>query len=248
MIYIKTDKELKQIEKSANLLVRTLKRLKKELHPGIKTKDLDDIAQGCIVAGGGVPAFKDYRGYPCSMCISLNEVVIHGIPSDDVIKDTDLVSIDVGVNLDGYYSDAAFTVCMKKAQKNKKRLVSDSERCLYKGIDKFKVGGRVSDISHAIQESAEGQGYSVVKQFVGHGIGTKLHEDPQIPNFGPAGEGEILKPGMVFAIEVMINAGESEVEVLDDGWTTITKDRNMSAHFEHTVCLTKKGTKILTKI
>lgn len=248
MIYIKSNKEIERIKKSANLLAKTLKKIEGNLYAGIKTRELSEITEEYVRSQNGIPAFKNYRGFPASICTSLNEVVIHGIPDNTEIKKTDLVSIDVGVKLEGYFSDAAFTVCLDKASENKKRLVNISEEGLYKAIEKFRVGGRVSDISHQIQTFVEEKGYSVVRQFVGHGVGIKLHEDPQIPNFGKPNRGEKLKPGMVFAIEVMVNQGGWEVEVLQDGWTTVTKDRKVSAHFEHTVYLSKNGPEILTKL
>jgi len=247
MIYIKKAWEVQQIKKSAKLLTDTVNELKGNLKAGISTRQLNDIADNFIRSNGGIPAFKDYKGYPESICVSINETVIHGIPSDTLIKKDDLVSIDVGVNLNGYYSDAAFTACINKASREKRRLTSTAQKCLYLAIQQFKVRGRVSDISHAIQQYASKKGYSVVRQFVGHGVGIELHEDPPIPNFGSAGRGALLKPGMIFAIEVMINAGGWEVEILDDGWTTVTKDRKVSAHFEHTVYLSEKGSEILTK-
>lgn len=248
MIYIKSKREVEKVKKSARLLAETLSKLKDNLHVGVRTKELSEIAEKYIKNHNGIPAFKNYRGFPGNICISLNEVVIHGIPDERKLEKSDLVSIDAGVNLDGYFSDAAFTFCLDGASKEKNKLAKVAERCLYKAIEKFQVGDRVFDISHQIQTFAEDKGYSVVRQFVGHGVGVELHEDPQIPNFGKPGKGEELKPGMIFAIEVMVNEGGWEVEILDDGWTTVTKDRKNSAHFEHTVYLSEKGPEILTKL
>ncbi len=248
MIYIKTNREIEQIRKSSVLLAKTLKEIKENIRVGVKTSVLSKIAEDYILSNGGKPAFKNYRGYPAGICVSLNEVVIHGIPSDTKIKDTDIVSIDAGVNLNGFFSDSAFTFSMPKASEKKKRLVSVTKECLFKAIEKFQVGGKISDISHQIQKHAEANGYSVVRQFVGHGVGIELHEDPQIPNFGKPGRGLVLKPGMIFAIEVMVNMGTWEVEILKDGWTTVTKDNLPSAHFEHTVYLSNKGPEILSQI
>jgi methionyl aminopeptidase len=248
MIIIKSRKEIEKIKSSCNIVARVLEALKKMVCPGITTRELDRIAEDFIVKSGGIPAFKGYRGYPSASCISVNEEIVHGIPSGRCLKDGDIVSIDLGVLLDGYYGDAAITVAVNKIDNETRKLLEVTEKSLYKAIDIAMTGNRVSDISCTIQDYVEGAGYSVVREFVGHGIGRSLHEDPPVPNFGERGKGPRLKAGMVLAIEPMVNAGGSDLLILDNGWTAVTKDGRRSAHFEHTVAITEDGPLILSML
>jgi len=233
---------------SNRLVVEVLDEITKKIKAGVTTIELDRLAESVILKRGGTPAFKGYRGYPNSLCISINEQVVHGIPSNRRLKDGDLVSIDLGIYNDGYYGDAAITVGVGEITIEAKKLLNATQKALYIGIEKANAGNHLSDISNAIQSYVEGEGFSVVRAFVGHGIGTSLHEEPQVPNFGEAGKGPVLKNGMVLAIEPMVNAGTSDVEVLEDDWTVVTADGSLSAHFEHTVAITDNGAEILTKI
>jgi len=215
--------------------------------PGVTTADLDAIAEGLIVDAGAIPAFKGYHGYPATICASVNEEVIHGIPSGQrVLKAGDVISIDVGASLDGYFGDSAVTLPVGPISEDAARLLRVTEESLYKAIAVVKPGGRVSDIGHAVQKHVEAYGFSVVREFVGHGIGQQMHEEPQVPNYGEPGRGPRLAEGMVVAIEPMVNAGKPAVKVLGDGWTAVTRDRSLSAHFEHTVAVTADGAWILT--
>lgn len=247
MIKIKSAVEIDKIRKSCEIVTETLELLKKHIQPGVTTIKLDKIAYDFIVKKGAIPAFLEYRGYPSTICVAINEVVVHGIPDNRKLKEGDIIGIDVGVKFNGYYGDAAITVGVGEISKNAKRLIDVTKMALYRGIEKCIKGNHLSDISHAIQTTAEENGFDVVRKFVGHGIGTKLHEDPQILNYGPPNMGPILKSGMVFAIEPMVNEGTHEVEVLDDKWAVLTKDRKLSAHFEHTVAITENEPLILTK-
>lgn len=249
MIIIKSSEELKKIRKSCQIVARVIEELKTFLKEGLTTKQIELFIENLITKMQGFPAFKGYRGYPASACISLNEQVVHGIPSDKVfIKEGDIVSVDVGVIYDGFYGDAAYTYPVGRISEDAKRLLKVTEEALYKGIQQAKVGKRVGDISSAIQKHVESNGFSVVRAFVGHGVGRFLHEDPQIPNFGKEGIGPRLRKGMTLAIEPMVNAGTYEVKVLSDGWTAVTKDGSLSAHFEHTVVVTDNEPEILTKL
>ena len=215
--------------------------------PGVTTGELDALAAQLIAAAGATPAFKGYHGYPATICASVNEEVIHGIPSSQrVLREGDVVSIDVGAVLNGYFGDSAITLPVGKVSDNVAELLRVTEESLYKAIDVVKPGGRVSDIGHAVQRHVELHGFSVVREFVGHGIGQRMHEEPQIPNYGEAGRGPRLSEGMVLAIEPMVNAGKPAVKVLSDGWTAVTRDKSWSAHFEHTVAVTAEGAWILT--
>ena len=229
-------------------MAETLEELKKMALPGISTAELEKAAEGLIIKKGGRPAFKGYRGYPACICASINEQVVHGIPSGRRLKEGDLLSIDLGVFYEGFYGDAAITVAVGRVSDTAKRLMRATEESLYLGIERAVEGNRVSDISHAIQRHVEAAGFSVVRSFVGHGIGRMLHEEPQVPNFGPPGKGARLLRGMTLAIEPMVNAGGWQVEVLEDGWTAVTADGSLSAHYEHTVLITGGGPKILTKV
>ncbi len=238
MIICKSLSELLIMEKCNKLARKILSELEEMVKPGITTKDIDRFAEERSKSGGGIPAFKGYRGFPASICTSVNEEVVHGIPSDKVVlKEGDIISLDFGILMDGFYGDAAVTYSVGHISEKATNLIDVTKRALQAGIDKAVAGGRVSDISNAVQTVAEGNGFSVVKDFVGHGIGSSLHEDPQIPNYGDAGKGPIISEGMVFAIEPMVNAGKSEITISQDGWTAFTKDGELSAHFELSVAI-----------
>jgi len=247
MIRIKSKDELDMIRLSGAILARIMEVLRSKLKAGISTKELDCLAEDSISKEGALPAFKGYRGYPACVCTSINEEVVHGIPSERRVKDGDLVSIDLGINYKGYFSDCAITVPVGKVTGERKKLVEVTKKALQLGIKQAEPENHLSDISSAIQSYVEAEGFSVVRQFVGHGIGLNIHEEPEIPNFGQPHKGPILKPGMVLAIEPMVNMGTWEVEILQDGWTAVTKDRLPSSHFEHTVAVTESGPQILTK-
>lgn len=247
MIILKTEHEIKRIEKACKIVAYVLSTVKEIIKPGITTSDIEDFITGILREKKAVAAFKGYRGYPASACISVNECVIHGVPSRSKrLKDGDIVGIDIGVYLDGFYGDGAYTFPVGKISESAKRLLRVTEEALYRGIENAVVGNRVSDISSAIQEHVEAHGYSVVRNFVGHGIGRSLHEEPQIPNYGKPGQGARLKSGMTLAVEPMVNAGSHEVMILNDGWTAVTSDGSLSAHFEHTIVVSKEGPNILT--
>jgi methionyl aminopeptidase len=249
MISLKSTQELNLMRKAGGITAQILEEMVEMAKPGISTGDLDKYAERRIKELGALPAFKGYNGFPASVCISLNDEVVHGIPSSKrVLKDGDIVSLDFGVIYQGWYGDSARTVAVGKVKPEVQKLVDTTRESLYKGIEQCREGNRVFDIGHAVQNYVEGFGFSVVREFVGHGIGRALHEDPQVPNYGPKGKGLLLKVGMVLAIEPMINAGSHEVKVLADGWTAVTVDRSLSAHFEHTVAITPKGPEILTVI
>jgi methionyl aminopeptidase len=249
MIFLKSPWEIEKMRRSNAIVAEVLARLREAIKPGITTLELDRLAEHLCRRKGAKPAFKGYRGYPFSLCVSVNEEVVHGFPSKKrVLKEGDIVSLDFGVLYDGYYGDAAITVPVGEISERAKRLLRVTEEALYKGIEQAVIGKRLGDISSAIQRYVEAHGYSVVRQFVGHGIGRALHEDPQVPNFGKPGRGVKLKEGMVLAIEPMVNEGTYEVEILADGWTAVTKDRKLSAHFEHTVAITKNGPEILSRV
>jgi len=246
MIVLRSEEEVEAIRSAGNIIARTFEKLARHVKAGVRTKELDAIAREEILKRGGYPAFKDYRGFPANICASINEVVVHGIPSDRKLKDGDIISLDVGVKFRDYFADAAITLGVGKISEAAARLMGVTEKALYIAIENAVPGRRLSDISAKVQEHVESNGFSVVRAFVGHGIGSKIHEEPEIPNFGRAGTGPRLEPGMVLAIEPMVNAGTYEVEILEDGWTAVTKDRRLSAHFEHTIVITKDGSEILT--
>ncbi|MBO8152520.1 MAG: type I methionyl aminopeptidase [Candidatus Marinimicrobia bacterium] len=246
MIYIKTKEEIEKIRDSCRIAYRTVMMLGKYIKPGIKTSELNSIAEDFILKNGARPAFKGYKGYPATICTSINEEVVHGIPGDRKLKEGDIISVDIGTYRNGYYGDVAFTFPVGEVDDEKKRLMDVTRESLYKGIEKAAPGNRLSDISHAIQSYVEANGFSVVRSLVGHGIGRNLHESPEVPNYGAPGMGPELKPGMCLAIEPMVNAGMYEVYTLDDGWTVVTLDGRPSAHFEHTVAITENGPVILT--
>jgi methionyl aminopeptidase len=246
MIIIKSRRELEQLKRSNAIVAEVFERLKGMIVPGITTKELDRVAEEYILLKGARPAFKGYRGFPATLCISVNEEVVHGIPSQRRLKEGDIVSLDVGANFVGYFGDAAITLPVGEVDPKAERLLEVTEKALYIGIEKAKVGNRLFDISYAIQSWVESHGFSVVRDFVGHGIGRDLHEEPQIPNFGIPHQGPRLEKGMVFALEPMVNEGTSAVRVLSDGWTVVTIDGKRSAHFEHTIAITEDGAEILS--
>lgn len=246
MIILKSDREIEKISVACRVVVGALKELKKEIKAGITTEELDRIAEEYILSKGAKPAFKGYRGYPATLCTSINEEVVHGIPSKRRLAEGDIISLDLGAIHDGYYGDAALTIGVGKISREAERLVKVTEESLYRGIEEAQPGKRLGDISWAIQSHVESAGFSVVFDFVGHGIGKNLHEEPQVPNFGVSGQGPRLKEGMVLAIEPMVNMGGAATRILDDNWTAVTKDGSLSAHSEHTVAITGKGPMILT--
>ncbi len=248
MIILKSLQEIEQIRKACLIVADVLERMRGQVHPGVSTEALDEFAERFILAVGAKPAFKGYRGYPKTLCTSVNNEVIHGIPSKDVVlKQGDIVSIDVGAIVEGFYGDAAITLPVGKVTPEAERLIRVTEESLYRGIEQAASGNRLYDISYAVQSHVESHGYSVVRDFVGHGIGRNMHEDPQIPNFGSRGQGPRIKAGMVFAIEPMVNMGGSATIVKEDGWTAVTVDGSLSAHFEHTVAVMPEGPQILSK-
>jgi methionyl aminopeptidase len=248
VVILKSSWEIDLIRKSGRIVAEALARLTKLVEPGITTLDLDRLAEEYILKRGAKPAFKGYRGYPYSLCASVNEQVVHALPSERKLNGGDIVSLDLGSIVDGYYGDAAVTVPVGQVSDEAKRLIDVTQESLRLAIDAVHPGGRLSDISHAVQAAVEAEGFSVVRLFVGHGIGRSLHEEPQIPNFGPPGHGPVLKTGMVLAIEPMVNAGSPDVMILEDRWTAVTCDGSLSAHFEHTVALTENGTEVLTSL
>ena len=233
---------------ACRIVADVLKGIREHIVPGVTTRELDKYVESQIRARGARPAFKGYRGYPASVCTSVNEQVVHGIPSSMKVQNGDIISLDVGVFHKGFYGDAAVTVPVGQVSTEAEKLITVTEKALEAGMEQSIAGNRLSDISSAIQKCVEAEGFSVVRNFVGHGIGRDLHEEPQIPNFGRPGDGPELMPGMTLAIEPMVNAGGWEVIILNDGWTAVTKDRSLSAHFEHTIAITKNGCSILTKI
>ncbi len=246
MIIYKSEGEIELMRQSSQIVARILTELEAMVKPGLKTKELDSFAETRALELGARPAFKGYRGYPASLCTSVNEEIIHGIPSTRVLQEGDILSLDFGAFFEGFYGDAAITVPVGRVSPLAVKLMATAEEAFYQGIDQMRIGRRLSDISHAIQRYVEGQGFSVIRSFVGHGIGFSLHEEPQVPNFGPPGRGPRLRQGLTLAIEPMIAAGDWHEEVLEDGWTAVTKDRSLAAHFEHTVALTARGVEILT--
>ncbi|MBI5848610.1 MAG: type I methionyl aminopeptidase [Nitrospirae bacterium] len=247
MIYLKSPQEVEIMALAGQIVAEVMGSLKKVIAVGATTRDIEQFADDRIKSLGGKSAFRGYRGYPSSICASLNEEVVHGIPSSRKLKEGDIISVDLGVLYKGFFGDAAYTFPVGKIDEEAALLMKVTEEALYCGIDKAVVGNRVSDISHAIQNHAEQYGFSVVRTFVGHGIGRQLHEEPQVPNFGAPGHGPRLREGMTLAIEPMINAGTFEVRVLEDGWTAVTVDGRRSAHYEHTIVVMPDRARILTK-
>ena len=247
MIVLKTGRELKIMREACRISAGALKLVGSAVEPGVTTAELDRLAEEYIRSEGAIPNFKNYEGYPATACISINNEVIHGIPSKSrKIVSGDIVSVDLGAMFEGYHGDNAATFACGDVSPEAKRLMDTTRESLYEGIKAARVGGRIGDISNAVQQYVEARGFSVVRQFVGHGIGTKLHEAPEVPNFGTAGRGIRLMPGMTLAIEPMVNAGAFDVKILSDGWTVLTRDGSLSAHFEHTIVITPDGPQIMT--
>jgi methionyl aminopeptidase len=247
VIVCKSPAEIERMRAANELVADVLEDLGTLVRPGVSTADLDRAAEEWVRAAGAEPAFKGYRGFPATLCTSVNSQVVHGIPSSrTVLRDGDIVSVDIGVRLGGFYGDCAATFAVGTVDDAATRLMRVTREALDCGIREVKPGGRISDIGHAVQSHVEAHGYSVVREFVGHGVGAALHEEPQVPNYGPRGRGPRLLEGMVIAIEPMVNAGRAAVRVLEDGWTAVTKDGSLSAHFEHTVAVTGNGPRILT--
>ena len=247
MIIRKSPAEIELMERSGDVVVETLALLEELIQPGVTTAELDTAADQHIRSRGGVATFKGYRGYPASICVSQNEVIVHGIPGPYALEEGDVLAVDVGVTLNGFVADSAYTFTVGDVSPEAESLLDTCRAALAAGIEQCRAGNRLSDISHAIQRTTEEQGFSVVRALVGHGVGRSMHEDPQIPNFGEPGRGPLLQPGMVFAIEPMITAGRPDILLHDDGWTISTEDGSLSAHFEHTVAVTDDGPRILTR-
>jgi methionyl aminopeptidase len=247
MIVYRSQAEIGQMRKAAELVAAILAELEAAVAPGVSTKDLDTLAEKLTRDAGAVPAFKGYRGYPATLCASVNEQVVHGIPGPKPLVDGDIVSLDIGVKLNGYFGDSAVTVPVGSVDERTTQLLAVTREALDKAIAQARVGQRLSDIGHAVQSHVEAHGFSVVREFVGHGIGEELHEDPQVPNYGAPGRGPKLAEGMVLALEPMVAMGRPDVRVLADGWTAVTRDGSLAAHFEHTVALTADGPLVLTR-
>jgi methionyl aminopeptidase len=246
MIVCRSASEIEKLRRVNQLVAQVLSELRQMAAPGVTTEDLDRVAERRVRAEGAEPAFKGYHGYPATVCVSANEQVVHGIPSKRPLVEGDVLSIDMGAKLDGFFGDSAVTVPIGPVPPVATELLRVTEEALFRGIEAVKPGARVSDIGAAVQQHVEAHQFAVVREFVGHGIGTSLHEEPQIPNYGPGGRGPRLAEGMVLAIEPMVNAGKAAVKVLSDGWTAVTRDGSLSAHFEHTVVVTSEGCEILT--
>ena len=248
-IKIKAPWEINLLRKANAIVAEVLYKLKEIIAPGISAWELNKIAEEIARGRGALPAFKGYRGYPFSLCVSVNEEVVHGLPlKEKVLKEGDIVSLDFGAVYEGYIGDAAITVPVGKVSPEAERLMEVTEKALYKAIEKARVGNRVQDISYTIQKFVEKKGYNVIRDFVGHGVGQSLHEPPEVPNFGKRGKGPRLLAGMVLAIEPMVVTGSHEIEILPDGWTAVTKDRGLAAHFEHSIVVTVKGPEILSRL
>ena len=248
MVILKLPDEIEKARKSNRIVAEFLNRLRERVKPGVRTKELDKLAAEIAEKRGAKPAFKGYNGYPHTLCVSINEVVVHGMPSERILEEGDIIGLDFGVYYQGFFGDAAITLPLGKVTDKASRLMRVTEESLYAGIAQAKVGNRLGDISAAVQDTVEAANYSVVRDFVGHGIGKSLHEEPQIPNFGKKGRGIELKSGMLLAIEPMVNEGDYKVQILPDGWTVVTKDGSLSAHFEHSIAITDNGPEILSKL
>ncbi|MGH2652975.1 MAG: type I methionyl aminopeptidase [Actinomycetota bacterium] len=247
MIVRKSPQEIARMRRAGRIVATTIEGLLEEVRSGLTTADLDRLAEGSIREQGAVPSFMGYRGFPASICASLNNEVVHGIPGDRVLREGDLLSLDVGAIWEGYHGDSAVSVFVGEAPSAEaEKLVRVTEESLEAGISQLRPGNRLSDVGHAIQQVVEGVGFNVVREYVGHGIGQQLHEDPPIHNFGPPGRGPELRPGLVVAVEPMVNAGDWKTRVLSDGWTVVTEDGSLSAHFEHTIVVTEQGPEVLT--
>jgi methionyl aminopeptidase len=248
MIVLKSSREIEIMREANEIVVAVMDHLKTMIEPGITTAELDNVAEAMILERSAKPAFKGYLGYKHALCTSVNSQVVHGIPGSVSLGDGDIISVDCGVYYNGFYGDHAWTFAVGSIDEDAKKLLKVAEEALFKGIEKAVVGNRLYDISAAIQAHVEQNGFSVVTDYVGHGIGRKLHEDPQVPNFGEAGTGIKLRPGLVLALEPMVNMGKSEVKLLPDEWTVVTEDGMRSAHFEHSIAITESGTQILSKL
>lgn len=248
MVILKLPEEIEKARASNCIVAEVLSKLREKVKPGVRTKDLDRLAEEITAKRGAKPAFKGYRGFPHALCASINEVVVHGMPSDRLLIEGDIIGLDFGVYYRGFFGDAAITVPVGKVAENAARLIAVTEQSLYKGIEQAKKGNRLGAISAAVQGAVEAAGFSVVRDYVGHGVGKNLHEDPQIPNFGKKDRGIELKEGMTLAIEPMVNERGYGVKVLPDGWTVVTNDGGLSAHFEHSVAITADGPDILSKL
>lgn len=247
MIICKTERELDIMREAGKIVALTHQELQKHIKPGVTTRELDAIADKKIRQHDAVPSFKGYNGFSGSICVSVNEELVHGIPGKKVLKDGDIISIDIGAEYKGYHGDSAWTYAVGTITEADQQLLDVTEQALFEGLKEASPGERLTNMSHAIQTYAEKHGFSVVREYVGHGVGQNLHEDPQIPHYGPPGKGPRLKPGMVLAVEPMINAGERYVHTLSDNWTVVTTDGKNCAHFEHTIAITNEGYEILTK-
>jgi methionyl aminopeptidase len=248
MVILKLPDEIEKARASNRIVAEVLSRLREKVKPGVTTRELNKLAEEVTEKRGAKPAFKGYRGFPYSLCTSVNDQVVHGMPSERVLVEGDIIGIDFGVYHHGYFGDAAITLPVGKVNKKALMLMQVTEQSLYAGIEQIRAGNRLGDISAAVQGKVEISGFSVVRDYVGHGVGKNLHEDPQIPNYGKKGRGVLLKTGMILAIEPMVNEGDYKVRVLPDGWTVVTVDGSLSAHFEHSVAITDKGPDILSKL
>jgi methionyl aminopeptidase len=247
MIYKKSLDEIKVMRRAGAVVADTLDALRAALHPGVSTADLDQVAERIIREAGATPSFKGYRGFPASICASPNHVIVHGIPSPMKLEEGDIISLDVGAFLDGYHADSAWTFPVGDVDPRAAELLKVTEASLDAALEQCKPGNRLGDVGYAVQEVAEGAGFSIVREYAGHGVGRALHEEPSIPNYGPAGRREVLAPGMTLAIEPMVNTGGSGTKTLADGWAVVTADGSLSAHFEHTVAITEDGHEVLTR-
>lgn len=248
MIKLKTEAEIKLIRLACRAAAEVLKIAGKAVEPGITTRELDNIIETEIIKRGARPAFKGYRGYRHASCLSVNEEIVHAIPSERLLVEGDIIGVDIGTIVGGYYGDIAETFPVGKVSRSSRKLLAAAKECLQKGIKKARSGSRLGDISSAIEQNAKKHGYNVVMDLYGHGVGSELHEDPLVPNFGKPGTGPVLEKGMIFAIEPMLNIGTSRIKTLDDGWTVVTADRALSAHFEHTILITDGDAEVLTGI
>lgn len=248
MIILKSKAELEVMREAGRIVALTHQELAKAIKPGVTTKQLDEIAETFIRSMGAIPSFKGYGGFPGSICTSVNEELVHGIPGNRTLQEGDIISLDIGAQFQGFHGDSAWTYPVGTISPENQMLLRVTEESLFKGLEQARSGARLSDISHAIQVHAEAAGFTLVREYVGHGIGQNLHEDPQVPNYGPPNRGPQLKPGMVLAIEPMVNAGERYVRTLEDNWTVVTVDRKNCAHFEHTIAITEDGYEIFTRI
>ncbi|HEX8100958.1 MAG TPA: type I methionyl aminopeptidase [Actinomycetota bacterium] len=247
MIIFKSPEEIEKMRRAGHVVGVTIDRLLEEVRPGMTTQDLDRIAEKSIRAEGAVPSFKGYRGFPASICTSVNKQVVHGIPGQRRVEEHDVLSLDVGAIWEGYHGDSAVTIFVGEPPSDvAEKLVRVAEESLEAGISQLRPGGRLSDVGHAVQQVVEGAGFSCVREYAGHGVGRALHEDPQIPNYGPPGRGPVIRPGLVVAVEPMVNVGDWRTRVLADKWTVVTADGSLSAHFEHTIAVTEDGPEVLT--